>query len=80
MPILALLDNSMFTYHKSPIVVMTESYAQGASIGEFRSLGNSKPFMDWPSHQIAIDFDYNRFFKHFMSLMTVSNFSSKNRP
>ena len=40
MPILALLDNSMFTYHKSPIVVMTESSAQGASIGEFRSLVN----------------------------------------
>lgn len=53
---------------------MTESYAQGASIGEFRSLGNSKPFMDWPSHQIAIDFDYNRFFKHFMSLMTDEEF------
>ena len=35
MPILALLDNSMFTYHKSPIVVMTESSAQGASIGNF---------------------------------------------
>ncbi|WP_324656042.1 nucleoside hydrolase [Bacillus cereus] len=73
-PILALLDNSMFTYHKSPIVVMTESYAQGASIGEFRSLGESKPFIDWPSHQIAIDFDYNRFFKHFMSLMTGEQF------
>ncbi|KFJ78918.1 inosine-uridine preferring nucleoside hydrolase family protein [Bacillus anthracis] len=74
MPILALLDNSMFTYHKSPIVVMAESYAQGASIGEFRSLGKPKPFMDWPSHQIAIDFDYNRFFKHFMSLMTGEQF------
>ena len=33
MPILALFDNSMFTYHKSPIVVMTESSAQGATIG-----------------------------------------------
>jgi len=74
MPILALLDNSMFTYHKSPIVVMTESYAQGTSIGEFRSLGESKPFIDWPSHQIAIDFDYNCFFKHFMSLMTGEQF------
>ncbi|MGH0431252.1 nucleoside hydrolase [Bacillus hominis] len=74
MPILALLDNSMFTYHKSPIVVMTESYAQGASIGEFQSRVQPKPFIDWPSHQIAIDFDYNRFFKHFMSLMTGEQF------
>lgn len=34
-PILALLDNSMFTYHKSPIVVMTESYAQGQTLENF---------------------------------------------
>ncbi|MEA1010282.1 MULTISPECIES: nucleoside hydrolase [Bacillus cereus group] len=73
-PILALFDNSMFTYHQSPIVVMTESYAQGATIGEFRSLVQPKPFIDLPSHQIAIDFDYNRFFKHFMSLMTGEKF------
>ncbi|HDR7794324.1 TPA: nucleoside hydrolase [Bacillus luti] len=73
-PILAVFDNSMFTYHKSPIVVMTESYAQGASIGEFRSVVTPNPFIDWPSHQIAIDFDYNRFFKHFMSIMTGEQF------
>ncbi len=34
-PILALLDNAMFTYHKSPIVVMTESYAQGQVLENF---------------------------------------------
>ncbi|KWU67411.1 nucleoside hydrolase [Bacillus mycoides] len=73
-PILALLDNSMFTYYKSPITVMTESYAQGASIGDFRSLVGSSPFTNRPSQQIAIDFDYNLFFKYFMSLMTDEQF------
>lgn len=53
---------------------MTDSYAQGANIGEFRSFIQPKSCIDWPSHQIAIDFDYNRFFKYFMSLMTDENF------
>ncbi|MDM5196096.1 nucleoside hydrolase [Bacillus hominis] len=73
-PILALFDSSMFTYHKSPIVVMTESYAQGESIGDFRSLVGSSSFTNWPAQQIAIDFDYNFFFKYFMSLMTDESF------
>jgi purine nucleosidase len=53
---------------------MTESYAQGASIGDFRSLVGSSPFTNRPSQQIAIDFDYNLFFKYFMSLMTDEQF------
>ncbi|MBY0596790.1 nucleoside hydrolase [Bacillus bingmayongensis] len=75
MPIMALLDDSMFTYYdKSPICVMSEWVARGQSIAGFRSLAGSKPFINWPSQRIAIDFNYNQFFKHFMTIMTDEEF------
>ncbi|MED1058722.1 nucleoside hydrolase [Bacillus mycoides] len=74
MPILALLDNSMFTYHESPVMVMSESHAHGESIGDFRSLVGAPSFINWPKQRIAIDFDYNLFFKYFMSFMTDEQF------
>ncbi|MDR4288184.1 nucleoside hydrolase, partial [Bacillus thuringiensis] len=73
-PILALMDNSMFTYLKSTIVVITGYASQGASIGQFLSLVSQTPFIEWPVHQIASDFDYNRCFKHLMSLITGEQF------
>ncbi|HEK9101333.1 TPA: nucleoside hydrolase [Bacillus pseudomycoides] len=74
MPIMALLNDSMFTYYESPVYVMSEQFARGQSVADFRSLSNSKPFINRPKQQIAIDFDYNQFFKHFMSIMTDEPF------
>ncbi|WP_212936557.1 nucleoside hydrolase [Bacillus hominis] len=75
MPLMAIIDDTMFTYHHSPIYVINSDLARGQSYAEFRSSIQEKPFINRPIQRIAIDFDYNRFFKYFMTIMTDRQFS-----
>ncbi|WP_413376669.1 nucleoside hydrolase [Alkalihalobacillus sp. 1P02AB] len=71
--LMAPLHEEMFTYTTSLVHIVTESdeIHRGQSIADFRpqvQLDESK------RHRIALDFDYHKFFNHFMSVMTGESF------
>jgi purine nucleosidase len=74
MPIMALLDDTMFTYHHSPVYVITNDFARGQSFADFRPTIQESSFIDRPVQRIATNFNYDLFFKYFMTIMTDRQF------
>ncbi|EOO24070.1 hypothetical protein IIU_06857 [Bacillus cereus VD133] len=74
MPLMGIMSDEMFTYYESQILIAEKGVARGQSIGDFRNFISPENLDNRPRQRIAINFDYNRFFKIFMTVMTQEQF------
>ncbi len=72
--LMAVIQNDMFTYYQSAVVINTANAARGQSIADFRMTYTPELFDGRPKHRIAIDLNYERFYTDFMSVMTGEQF------
>ncbi|MFJ8242679.1 nucleoside hydrolase [Bacillus tropicus] len=68
--LIAINRDDIFTYHQSAVTVNVLDTVRGQSIGDFRSTFEPETFGNRPKHRIAIQMNYEQFFKEFMTVMT----------
>ncbi|MEI4802783.1 nucleoside hydrolase [Bacillus sp. NPDC077411] len=68
--LIALNRDDIFTYYQSSVMVNVLETLRGQSIGDFRSTFEPETFGNRPKHRIAIQMNYEQFFKEFMTVMT----------
>ncbi|WP_028401660.1 nucleoside hydrolase [Ectobacillus panaciterrae] len=68
---IAVNRDDIFTYYQSAVLVHTAiNITRGLSLGDFRVTTEPETFDNRPKHRIAINLNYEQFFKEFMTVMT----------
>ncbi len=62
--------DDIFSYFSSSVLVNTIEENRGQSIGDFRVTTKPDTFGNRPKHRIAVSYDYEKFYKEFMTVMT----------
>lgn len=71
---IAVIRDDIFTYYPSSVLINTYEETKGQSIGDFRVTSEPDTFGNRPKHRIAVDYNYNKFYKEFMTTMTGVQF------
>ena len=66
--------DDIFSYFSSSVLVNTVEENRGQSIGDFRVTTNPDTFGNRPKHRIAVSYNYEKFYKEFMTVMTGEQF------
>jgi purine nucleosidase len=72
--LIAVNRDDLFTYYKSTVVINTTDAASGQIIGDFRLTDTPERFDGRPQQRIAIDLDYEGFYREFITVMTGEQF------
>lgn len=71
---MAVSQENAFTYYHSAVLIDTTNVTRGQSIADFRVTLTPELFDGRPKHKIAINLNYEWFYKKFMSVMTGEQF------
>ncbi len=74
MPLMGIIYDDMFTYYESQILIAEKGPARGQSIGDLRNFFTPENLDNRRRKRIAVNFDYKKFFKEFMTVMTKEQF------
>ncbi|MEN1938573.1 nucleoside hydrolase [Paenibacillus sp. 102] len=74
LPLMGIMYDDMFTYYESQILIAENGTARGQSVGDFRNFFTPENLDNRPRQRVAVNFDYNKFFKEFMTVMTKEQF------
>ncbi|MCI0766479.1 hypothetical protein [Bacillus sp. TL12] len=69
LPLMGIMYDDMFAYYEPEILIAENGTARGQSIGDFRNFFTTENLGGRPRQRVVLNFDYNKFFKEFMTIM-----------